>query len=85
MRNYGAYSVKTDYTKELAVRILLAAAARYESVFYRQFARMLILTVKFRWQLKSMMIMIIDVNKYFGFREVTLSYNIYHLQRSAGR
>ena len=32
MRNYGAYSVKTDYTKELAVRILLAAAARYESL-----------------------------------------------------
>ena len=30
MRNYGVYSVKTDYTKKLAVRILLAAAARYE-------------------------------------------------------
>ena len=48
MRNYGAYSVKTDYTKELAARILLAAAARYESVFYRRFARMLVLSVKIR-------------------------------------
>ncbi len=28
MRNYGAYTLKTDYTKELAARILLAAAAR---------------------------------------------------------
>ena len=48
MRNYGAYSVKTDYTKELAVRILLAAAARYKSVFYRQFACMLVLSIKIR-------------------------------------
>ena len=52
MRNYGAYSVKTDYTKELAVRILLAAAARYESVFYSQFASILSLTVKITYQPK---------------------------------
>ena len=27
-RNYGAYTVRTDYTKEMAVRIVLAEAAR---------------------------------------------------------
>lgn len=28
-RNYTAFNVKTDYTKEVAARILLAALARY--------------------------------------------------------
>lgn len=31
-RNYSAYTVRTDYTKEMAVRILLAEAARYDHV-----------------------------------------------------
>ncbi len=29
MRNYNAHTVKTDYTKELAVRVLLTAMSRY--------------------------------------------------------
>ncbi len=28
MRNYGAYTVKTDYTKEVAARLVLAAVTR---------------------------------------------------------